>query len=814
MEDSERSVDDIARALGLSAERPNDVNPDENVFGRYVIAGILGKGGMGFVKKAFDTELSRWVALKFVSVEHAELLKKEAKTLASLDHKNIAPIYDIGYLNGTGFISMQFIEGERIRRGQLKEMVEVCDAVDFAHRHGVIHRDLKPANILVDSTGNVFVIDFGIASRASAEFQAAGTPGYMAPEMTSSASADIYSLGATLYFLLSGKHPIELESGMTTERLLEKIRNAEVPPLEGVAPELQAIVSRCMHKEPAKRYSTAKEVGAEIDSFLNGRPVSSYSTGITYKSRKLVTREWRKIVAASVVGAIIFIATFFAFVAREKEQQISDVSGTLVDYLANVHNRALEKRRAGEPFESLQKMPAQVISSEAFKRFHDSDARIPYSLGRVYRIIGNDGEAEKWQRHALELNPEFVPPLYELGIIEYRRTGSIKILSKLKDESTAQGIIALRENKYAEARKEFEEAFDKDRTNEDAVAFLQEIYRREGNLAAARKVLTDVLAYDRGNINLLFMRAEVALAAGDYKPALDDLERVARLHPQDKRIPLARGKVRCEMGLSKQDTRLLQRAASDLDNALKNDPSCAEAFYERGRARDSRSDLETAVKLEPKNPVYIAALAEAQIDEGDFSDAIAILSEAKSAHEFTLRGIAHRDLARYRLQIGKLAGEEFDAAIADFSQAKNPKERGITRLEFAATQVNGSEQLSEALKDFNSTMDSSDDELFILKCRACTALAAFRADPADLFKSAREALKSAAKINPKNADLFEAQGKLSFATATHLEKIGEYAGAALAYLEAGDSFRKAKLNDLATQSLTKANEMRSKGHGR
>lgn len=285
----------IAMAMPGQAERalPSDPGatppPPPLVAGRYRIVGLLGRGGMGSVYRAHDTELDENVALKMLSHELVgspsliERFRREVKLARRVTHENVARVFDIGEHEGVPFLTMEFIEGESladllVRTGRLPvaktlELARaVCTGLAAAHRAGVIHRDLKPDNIMLSREGRVLITDFGIArdpvaSRGGATLGiVVGTPAYMAPEQVEAraeidARADIYALGAMLFELVTGEVPWQGSSPMAVAaaRLYAPPPSASALHRE-VPAQLSAVIERCMAREPAARYATADEV--------------------------------------------------------------------------------------------------------------------------------------------------------------------------------------------------------------------------------------------------------------------------------------------------------------------------------------------------------------------------------------------------------------------------------------------------------------------------------------------------------------------------------------------------------------------------
>jgi serine/threonine-protein kinase len=274
---------------------------------RYEIGKRIGRGGMAEIFQARDILLDRPVAMKVLFPEFAtdpafvERFRREAQAAANLNHPNIVAVYDWGKVNNTYYIAMEYVNGRTLadilkQSGTLTPM-QVCDvmsevasALISAHQNGVIHRDIKPGNILVSTTGQIKVADFGIARALGAGVEQGltqtgavmGTATYFSPEQAQGAStdqrSDIYSLGVVMYEMLSGVPPFTGENAVAIA--YKQVHERAMPldqRLTSAPPEVAAIVAKCMEKSPDDRYSSAEEVRDELRRFVEGMPVLAVS---------------------------------------------------------------------------------------------------------------------------------------------------------------------------------------------------------------------------------------------------------------------------------------------------------------------------------------------------------------------------------------------------------------------------------------------------------------------------------------------------------------------------------------------------------
>ena len=289
------------KCLGRLAFSGGEI-PELRRLGDYELLEEIARGGMGVVYRARQLSLNRIVAVKvvlsgpFASPEFIRRFQTEAEAAAALRHPNIVAVHEVGERHGTHFLSMEFVEGQNFSklvreqplpaRRAANYLRTIALAVQHAHERGVLHRDLKPSNILLDVFDQPRVTDFGLAklSHHDAELTlpgaVLGSPNFIPPEQAAgkfseiAAPADVYSLGAVLYQLLTGRPPFQ---GETLHEILRQVQSAEpVPPHKlnpSVPLDLQTICLKCLQKEPARRYATARELADDLDFFLAGKPI-------------------------------------------------------------------------------------------------------------------------------------------------------------------------------------------------------------------------------------------------------------------------------------------------------------------------------------------------------------------------------------------------------------------------------------------------------------------------------------------------------------------------------------------------------------
>ncbi len=368
------------------------------MFGRYRIIRELGRGGMGVVYLAHDPAVKRDVALKVLiggegagNIAVARFIR-EARAAGQLRHPHIVAVHDAGELAGRHYFTMDFIRGKELAQvisedgtdlaTLLHWMCQVCDALAHAHLKGIVHRDLKPQNILIDSTGRPLVMDFGLAKDFSSNsFQSLsgavmGTPAYMSPEQARGDGphvdqrSDVYSLGVILYEISTHKRPFVGDTLFDTIRSV--INDEPVAPLRlepTLDPDLDAIILHCLEKEPARRYQSASDLGADLQRLLAGESVVARHPPLVVQwwraGRSLVRRQPQLIagIAAAAVVALLLtvwlarpsavqqliVETRLAEASRVRAATVT-LGAQLADHTISVND---ERRRAIEVLRGL-----------------------------------------------------------------------------------------------------------------------------------------------------------------------------------------------------------------------------------------------------------------------------------------------------------------------------------------------------------------------------------------------------------------------------------------------------------------------------
>lgn len=443
----------------------------------YKIEVLLGQGGMGRVYKAFDPKLKRYVALKFVRSENENLKKRflrEAKAQAQIEHDNVCKIYETGEVDGNPYIAMQLIQGEILTKilaelsieQKVLIMEKIADAIHHAHRMGIIHRDIKPSNIIVerkeDGSYRPFVTDFGIAREISDPGMTAtdvvvGTPSFMAPEQMSGHAidrrTDVYGLGATMYYVFSGQAPFK-GSGM---EILAKLSSEDPIPLSKTASsipsDLDVIVSKCLEKDPLRRYDSAKALADDLRKYLDGEPILARRASFGYRFKKKIKKNKTVATILAITFVIIFALAMFSIfsywrasnqvkIARQFSQSVESMDWIMrVAYMSPLHDIRKEKDQVRKEMKEIQNMMdrsgAAAIGPGNF------------ALGRGYLALQNYDQAKIHLEKALNAGYQSKEVANALGItLGALYKDQLSEVNRIKDQETRKKKLVEIEKNY------------------------------------------------------------------------------------------------------------------------------------------------------------------------------------------------------------------------------------------------------------------------------------------------------------------------------------------------------------------------------
>jgi serine/threonine-protein kinase len=622
-------------------------------FGDYELLGEIARGGMGVVYKARQVSLNRTVALKmilagqFASADDVQRFRLEAEAAASLDHPNIVPIYEVGARDGQPYFSMKLIDGGKLTahvhqyvrqpRSAARVLATVARAVEHAHQRGLLHRDLKPANILLDHEGQPHVTDFGLAKRVSAGRDltrsgcAVGTPSYMAPEQAAgpraalTTAADVYSLGAVLYEMLTGRPPFRAETPLET--LLEVVEREPDRPRAlnpRVHRDLETICLKCLHKEPGKRYASAAALADELERYLRGEPIQARPSSALERAwrwcrRKPLVASLFTALALAVVGGL---AGMGYLLARAKE---------------NAAEARLQKaeadRNAGEA--RLQKAEADRNAGEAQRQRQRAEENLHKAQQAVKDLSFRFSERLNEVPGLLKVRKE----LLEAGL-QYSRD-FLRQRGPDPSQDAQLADIELRVVQLASMVGTMEEARD---AYLKAFAVFQELLRTDPD----NPHLQDGLGHICTNLgSVLQATGQTQAAFEKLRLGRDLYERLYQRNPNDPHFARALSGVCTNLGT-------VHRAAGRVAESL--------ACFQEAHAL-----LEQLVRRHPKNGGYQGSLAVCLINVGivqgvlgQKEEALKAYEQARLAQEKLLRADSRnqnlaRDLALNYRRIGERA---------------------------------------------------------------------------------------------------------------------------------------------------------------
>jgi len=741
--------------------------------GRYTLFEVLGEGAAGVVFRARDEELGREVALKVLKTFTAfqiglndlarERFRREAQAAAKISHPNVVAVHDVGEVEGQVYIAMDLIEGcalgallkeGKLRENQVVALIEkVAQGVAAAHVKGVIHRDLKPANILVTTSGEPKVGDFGLAHLTDPSVEltrtgaTVGSPLYMSPEQAAGRSkdvtprTDVYALGAILYEALTGRTP---HTGESAQRVYERIQNEEpVRPRNlnsDISRDLETVVLKCLEKEPSARYAGAGELADDLRKVLHGEPIAARPIGVLARGGRKIRRNPLPYGLGTAAGAAALVAVALGLAGRSERA----IGVREMREKARISLRAaLDLRRAGASDRMREFLPpVEATYREALKRAPDV-AEVDYLMGRVYRALMQNPKALEHQRRALLKDPSFAPALYERAVLV-----SLQVGSRMQGALRSLYVLEKAPRTAEEARQappadlaratggELEDQVRRDCT------LLEELVRKgqgtgfvsEANVLAARGILA-CYAWDYEEARKLLREA----VTGDplIEEAWENLVALESWHG----VPWVRGDDAAWTNWDKTVTEALSHDRGYLPHWLQR----VELRHARGwdrmlRGEDpqeilaaAEEDVAQAIRLNPRSPeavnlqgllraargLFLAARGRDPLQE--FAAAERDLTHAAGAYgsgskAWRERGVVRTLRGMHRMGAGEDPTVDFQEAEEDFTRALGGggwvefcwNERGYVRAQRGSYVMSRGgdalEQLAAAESDFGEAL--------------------------------------------------------------------------------------------------------------
>jgi serine/threonine-protein kinase len=695
----------------------------------YRIEGIVGRGGMGVVYRARHLKLNRAIALKMLlsgayagPTERARFAR-EAEAVAALTHPNVVQVHDVGDFDGRPYFTMELVEGGSLaqklagtpmpaqRAAEL--MATLSDAVQAAHRAGIIHRDLKPGNILLSADGAAKITDFGLARQGdepglTLSGTRVGTPSYMAPEQAVGGpaavgpAADIYSLGAIVYEMLTGRPPFRAETASETQRQL--VTEEPVPPsrLNAKVPrDLETICLKCLQKEPSRRYASASDLAEDIRRYLRGEPIAARPAGLLERTAKWIRRRpavasaLAAILVASlvVVAAIVLLAIRRADLRHAVEADLKDMSRFQAQArwpeARGALDRALARLGGGDPGDLRDRL-----------RLAGHDLELVEQLDAIRLSRATRGQTAIYRQRAAG---RYEQTFSQAGLAAPGNTPE-SVAERISASAVRSALLAALDDWALCVDDEPRRAWLLDiarRTDPDPSGWRDRI--RDSASWSDRDALVklaDEVPIQRDAISLLIALGERLRTSGADATAF--LRRVQIAQPDDFWTNLALGNA------------LLQRAPEDAAGyyraALASRPGAAVGYCAVGDALRLQNSLEEAIYYYQQAIQRDPDLARAHTNLGLTLQKQGKLNEAVTCYQASLRLDANYVWSYYNLADTLRGLRRFDEALEQYKKAQTLEPQNLQVVRGIRDMCVRQGQVAEVLEEWRKAIDANPAE--------------------------------------------------------------------------------------------------------
>ncbi len=710
------AVGEVSRAVFESVLAEVDVPDKQWHLGNYEILDEIGRGGMGVIYRARQRHSRRIVAVKRVLSYHAgshETLmrfRREAEAAASLDHPNILPIYEVSESeDGLPFFSMKFATGGSLHdagsslrnepRKCVQLMAKVARATDYAHGRGILHRDLKPGNILLDGRREPMVSDFGLAKwldtnkDLTKSLTAFGTPGYIAPEQAEGGAADltpaadVYSLGAILFDLLTGRPPF---LGSNALSVILQASETPAPKLRSLIHshdrDLETICARCLERDPKARYQSAGDLATDLEHWLDGRPIVARPVSLPTRLGRWARRN-PKLVATGAACFLFGAAIIWFFrgelakmlplerpeksiavlpfldlsQAKDQEYFCDGISEEILDALAKVDGLRVVARTSSFSFKGKNANVSEVGKKLNVENVLEGSLRRDGNRIRVTAELINARNgfhlwSETYERElqgVFALQDEITRSIVDA--LKIRLAISLPIHEQRNTEAYdlyLQGLYFSNKSSDEDLRRAlrfFQGALEKDPTFSRAWTgvskcwyFLADVYVKPLEAyPASKEAALKAIALDEKD-------AEAHCYLSEAKRVLDwdlagqdtELQRALQLDPNSAPahfflalLPLFQGELKEGLGL------VLEAEKLDPVSPITSYVATA-AYLANDRIDDAIIEGQRTLQLDPNYFYLDSNLAAAYREKGNFAEAIALYTKAQEATHFPSSGLA------------------------------------------------------------------------------------------------------------------------------------------------------------------------------